>query len=70
MKLDERNFIFNLQQLNKEEPYARSLFKRPSFIKKFFSTWLILIVIVGMTYLCGKIALEGLFPFITRMLHG
>lgn len=69
MKLDERNFIFNLQQLNKEEPYSRSLFKRPSRFKNFFGNWLIVIVIVGMTYICGKIALEGLSPFMLKMFH-
>lgn len=68
MKLN-KIFLTNFSNLNYDKPYSKKLFKRRSRIKKFFNRWATIIIIIGMTYLCGKIALEGLSPFMLKMFH-
>lgn len=69
MNQGEKNLILNLYRLNKDEPLTAYLFKKKSRLSNLVNTWMIVFIIFGMTYICGKIALEGLSPFMLKMLH-
>lgn len=70
MKLGEKNFIFNLRQLNKDEPLTAYLFKASSRTKKllhyFFGSWLI-VIMISLFLLCGKIAAEDFAMFLIKV---
>lgn len=72
MKLGERNFIFNFQKLNKDNPLTFYTFKKPKGIKRYMSlmlhSWLG-VIIISLSALGIKLVAEDLSAFIFSLFH-